>query len=108
MTTETEIHFFEDLKPVPANMRIPGGTAVPPEDLRNLKFQIDCHDLLYFLKFMIIREKLIPHVFRCRDHILTLQMGTQDRDFHFPYQKATTQNRMLARTGFKHIDYRCM
>ena len=32
-------------------------------------------DLAYFFKFMINREKHIPHVFSCQSHILTHQMG---------------------------------
>ena len=55
--------------------------------LENLKFQIDCHDLSYFFKFMIIREKLIPHVFTGQNHILTHQMGTPMSRFPLPLLK---------------------
>ena len=57
--------FNYPLKPEVANQQT-GGSTFPPA-LWNLRFQIGCHDLRYFLKFMIIQEKLIPHVFRCQD-----------------------------------------
>ena len=49
----------------------------------NRFFKITYCDLSHFFKFMIIREKHIPHVFSCQNHILTYQMGTQGRDFRF-------------------------
>ena len=67
-------------------MRNRGGESTP-SGLRNLKFQIDCHDLSYFFKFMIIREKLIPHVFTGQNHILTHQMGTPMSRFPLPLLK---------------------
>ena len=33
---------------------------------------------------MIIREKLIPHVFTCQGHILTHKMGTPRSGFALP------------------------
>ena len=40
------------------------------------KTRFGCQDLPYFVKFMIIQEKLIPHVFSCQGHILTPRIGT--------------------------------
>ena len=44
--------------------------------LKKSKTRFGCQNLPYFYKFMIIREKLIPHVFSCQGHILTPKMGT--------------------------------
>ena len=66
----------------------------PPLSHEISDFKIGCHDLRYFFKFVIIQEKLIPHVFRCQDHILTHPMGTRVRDFH-------SQKCLYATSGFK-------
>ena len=52
----------------------------------NRFFKIAYFDLPYFLKFMINREKHIPHVFSCQSHILTHQMGTPRSGFSVPYR----------------------
>ena len=55
-----------------------------------------------FFKFMIIREKHIPHVFSCQNHILTYQMGTPRSRFPVPYRFLIVINRG---TRFKPLNF---
>ena len=62
------------------------------------KTRFGCQELPYFFKFMIIREKLIPHVFSCQGHILTPKMGTPRSRFPLfaPHKNPWTRGRALS------------
>ena len=72
-----------------------GGKYFPPPPVEN--FRSDFHDLSYFFKFVIIREKTIPHVFSRQTHILTHQVGTPSSGF---WPSLPTSHYTKSRVGY--------